>query len=102
MIFNPTIFKQSGGGTVTVKFKYRTGSSNVSGNIYHTENGGLQTVACSSALVTESTKTMEADSKSLLFVQFTGIIRNYSVTQGGTILKENIMSSGSTIIIQAD
>ena len=102
MIVNPTILKQAGGGTVTVKFKYNTGSSNVSGNIYYLENGDLQTVACSSALVSASTKTMEADSKSLLLVQFTGTIRNYSVTQGGTILKESILSSGSTVIIQAD
>lgn len=92
----------SGGGTVTVKFKYNTGSSNVSGNIYYLKNGDLQTVSCGSALVSASTKTMEADSKSLLLVQFSGTIRNYSVPQGGTILKDDIYNSGSTVIIQAD
>lgn len=101
MIRNPVLFG-SGGGTVTVKFKYNTGSSNVSGTIYYLKNGDLQTVACSSALVSASTKTMEADSKGLLLVQFSGTIRNYSVTQGGTILKETINNSGSTVIIQAD
>lgn len=92
----------SGSGTVTVKFRYQTGSSNVSGTIYYTTNKELQTMQCPSALVSASTKTMEVDSGSLLFVSFSGVVRNYSVTQGGTILKDSIMSSGSTIIIQAD
>lgn len=101
MIRNPMLFG-SGGGTVTVKFQYKTGSSNVSGTIYYTTNKELQTMQCSSALVNALTKTMEVDSGSLLFVYFSGIVRNYNVTQGGTILKDSIMSSGSIIIIQAD
>lgn len=102
MIRNPMLFGSGGGGTVTVKFKYNTGSSGTTGTIYYTEDGELKTVSCGSALVSAVTKTMNADSKSLLFIQFTSSIRNYSVTQGGTIIKENNVSSGATVIIQAD
>lgn len=101
MIRNPMLFG-SGGGTVAVQFKYQTGSSKVSGTIFYTKDKELQQLECAASLISQTTKTVEADSGSLIFIQFTNSLSKYSVVSGGTFVYESNNTGGSTFIIQAN
>ena len=78
MIFNPTIFKQAGRGTVTVKLIYTSGGggSNAGGAWYYIKDGELQQTEFVAGTIAGKAVTLEVDAGSLI-VLYTRI---YSVT----------------------